>query len=57
MEKELETSQRKRLLIEMVPMTLMLKSAGCGMHFVPKEVVKTEIAVSGDTRDFLKFYL
>ena len=33
---------------------LMLKSAGCGLAFCAKEVVKSEIACHVDTRDFLK---
>lgn len=33
---------------------LMLKSAGCGIAFCAKEVVKTEIACHVDTRDFLE---
>ncbi|ORJ30878.1 phosphoserine phosphatase [Streptococcus oralis subsp. tigurinus] len=33
---------------------LMLKSAGCGIAFCAKEVVKTEIACHIDTRDFLE---
>lgn len=33
---------------------LMLKSAGCGIAFCSKEVVKTEIACHVDTRDFLE---
>ena len=33
---------------------LMLKSAGCGIAFCAKEIVKSEIACYVDTRDFLE---
>ena len=33
---------------------LMLKSAGCGIAFCAKEVVKAEIACQVDKRDFLE---
>ena len=53
--KELELPKERTIAIgDGANDLLMLKSAGCGLAFCAKEVVKSEIACHVDTRDFLK---
>ena len=53
--KELKLPKRRTIAIgDGANDLLMLKSAGCGIAFCAKEVVKTEIASHIDTRDFLE---
>ena len=53
--KELELPKERTIAIgDGANDLLMLKSAGCGIAFCAKEVVKTEIACHVDTRDLLE---
>ena len=53
--KELELPKERTIAIgDGANDLLMLKSAGCGIAFCAKEIVKSEIACYVDTRDFLE---
>ena len=53
--KELKLSKERTIAIgDGANDLLMLKSAGHGIAFCAKEIVKTEIACHTDTRDFLE---